>query len=156
MKKIENLLLQAAGYTVIILCLFFLFTATSDFTEAAITFSRFATILAFGIVISVAGSILKIESIKKWIRILIHYSVLLVAFIVVFVITGNLTSGGTSMIFSALVIFSFFYALVAALVFCFGKFVKTTDKKVNAKLANNRKPAKKKEIYTPRFGKNGN
>ena len=156
MKKIENLLLQAAGYTVIILFLFFIFAATGDFTKAAITFPQFATILCFGVTISVAGLIFKLDSIKKWIRILIHYAVLLAAFTVIFIITGNLVSGGTGTVFSAVVIFTFFYAIIAALVYFVGRFIKSADKKVDIKARRNTKPAAKKEEYTPRFGKGSN
>ncbi len=153
MKKIENLLLKAAGYTVIILGIFYLFAFTGDFTEAAITFPTFLTILLFGIVIALAGLILQLDSMKRWLRILIHYAVLLVAFTVIFIITGNLASGGTGTVFSALVIFTFLYGIIYAAVYFIGKAIRLADRKVDCKLNGKKKADNAKPVYKPRFGK---
>lgn len=156
MKKFEEHLLKCTGYTVIILLLFYLFAATGDFTHAAITFPTFVTIFAFGAVISVAEIILKLESLKKWLRVLIHYAALLLAFIVVFVITGNLRDGGTGLIFSALIIFTFFYALIFAIVYFVRKAIGKAESKRRANKPVSKKTQKKPAPapYRSRFGGN--
>ncbi len=156
MKKIEEHLLKCTGYTIIILFLFYLFAAMGDFTYAAITFPTFVTIFAFGAVISVAEIILKLESLKKWLRVLIHYAALLLAFIVVFVITGNLKDGGTGLIFSALIIFSFFYALIFAIVYFIRKAISKAADKNTAKKPSGKRTDKKPSPapYRSRFGGN--
>ena len=155
MKKFEEHLLKCTGYTVIILFLFYLFAATGDFTHAAITFPTFVTIFAFGAVISAAEIVLNLKSLKQWLRIVIHYAALLLAFIVVFVITGNLKDGGTGLIFSSIIIFTFFYALIFAIVYFIRKALRKAEGKTAKKKTNTKKTAKKPNApYTSRFGGN--
>ena len=155
MKKIENLLLKAAGYTVLIICLFYLFAATGDFTEAAITFPTFAVILIFGLLISFTELVFLIDRLKTVLKFLIHYSVLLIAFTVIFIITGNLSSGGAGVVFSALIIFTFLYALIFTLVYFIRKFIRYADRKVDTRLAKKKQPIAKKSEYKSLYGKNG-
>lgn len=146
MKKIKNLLLGACGYTVLILALFYIFAAISKFTDARIGFSMFTIIFGFGCLISLAGMILGIEKIKKPFRILIHYSILLVSFSVIFIVSGNIASSGAAAIFSAVVIFTFFYALIFALTYLAIHAVSSADKHIDKKLF-----AKKKDIKKPPY-----
>jgi len=151
MKRIENILLKACGYTVFFLLLFYVFGAVSKYTDQYIDIKTFLIILLFGFIISVAGFILTIEKIKIPLRILIHYVALFIAFYAVFIISGNLKTGGASVVFSAIVIFTFLYAIVFAAVFFVRKAVKKADAAINKKIAKNAQTdlpkAKYKSLY---------
>ncbi len=140
MKRLENLLLNASGFAVMIVLLFFLFTAVTDFTEAAIKFGTFALILLFGFIIACANLVLGIERLKFIYRLLIHYAALLISFIVVFILAGNIASGGPSAIFSAVVIFTFLYTVFFLLFYFIKRAISAADKRLDKK-----HPKKKQE-----------
>ena len=151
MKKIENLLLHSTAYTVLILLIFYIFGAASDFTDAYISFPTFLTILGFGAIISVAGMIFSIKKIHLALRALIHYIVLLVAFCVIFITTGNISSGGQGAIFISVAIFTVFYftifAISLAVISAVRKADENIDKKIKAELKKEAKTAKYKSLY---------
>ena len=115
MKKLETLLLRAAGYTVLILLLFYLFGALSEFANPYINFRTFLVILSFGAIISLAGMILRIQKIHIALRVTIHYVALLIAFFAVFIVNGNISAQGAGQVFVAVVLFSVFYVVFAAI-----------------------------------------
>ena len=92
MNKIENTLLKACGYTVLILFLFYLFCAITNVQGQAIAFPTFLIILGFSLLIALAGLILSIKSIKYVFRVLIHYATLLLAFVSVFMTTVSVSA----------------------------------------------------------------
>ena len=147
MKRIESILLAGCAYTVAIVALFFCFAAISSFTEARIGFGQFFTILLFGQIISVAGYILKNAKWNLFLRYALHYSVLFLAFIIIFVINGNVNSSGAAAIFSAIMIFTFFYAIILLLAFAIKKSVLSVEKKLPQKSPKN----KQNNSYTPRY-----
>ena len=105
MKRLEKTLLAGCGYTVLILTLFYAFAAISEFTSAAITIQRYLLITAFGFIIAFAELMYASLNLKNWLRGLIHYGVLLTAFIAIFIISGNIKSGRASAVFAAIIIF---------------------------------------------------
>ena len=149
MKKIENLLLKACGYTILILILFYA-VAFTGFTTPAIQLPTFLLILVFGIVISAAGMILYVNSLKPILRVLIHYAVMLVSFFIVFILGGKLHTGGSSTIFAAIILFTFLYALIFAIVYFIRRAVISADKAIDKKSAAQSK-RKKKKPYTPLY-----
>ena len=128
MKFIENLVMKACAYTVLILSLFYLFGTLSNFSAAYINFPTFLIVFAFGIVIAIAGLLLNLKKLKKWLRILLHYTLLLMTFCVVFIIRGNLSAGGSSTIFSAIIIFTALYFAIFGIVYLIKRTVKSADK----------------------------
>ena len=149
MRIIEKLLLKSCAYSVLIVTLFFLFTMVTSFTEAAIRLGTFFLILLFGLLISLSDLILKIEKLHKMLRLLIHYSVLLVAFIVIFIISGNISASGAGAVFSAVFIFTVLYAVISLIVYLAKRSVKSVDAKLGKKAAQNKKP---KSNYKPLYG----
>ena len=152
MKKLESILLSGCAYAVAIIALFFGFAAISKITEARIGVGQFFLILLFGQIISVAGYILKNASWHFLIRYALHYLTLFLTFCVIFIVNGNINSKGGSAIFSALVIFTFFYALVFFLIYILKKSFSTVEKKLPKQSSKNQANQNKKNTqYTPRF-----
>lgn len=152
MKKLHNLLLTACTYTVIVLTLFYLFAAATDFADAGIELPMFAMIFGFCALISVAGLILEIEKIKKPLRILIHYVTLFVAFLVIFVISGNISKKGPAAVFSAVVIFTFLYAVIFLICAFAKRALGAADKRIDKRIAKNEKNKKPKAPYKSLYG----
>lgn len=148
MKKLENLLLKACGYTIITMALFYLVALIGEFTKAAIDFQTFALIFLFGIVIATAGLILEIRSMRLVFRIILHYFVLLIAFFFVFLFAGKLGTAGTSVIFSAIVVFTFLYALIFTITYLIKRAVNGADSLISAKTGNKKN---EKKPYTPLY-----
>lgn len=151
MQRIEKFIKTACAYTVAILIFFYLFAVTNSFDETAIGFGRFGLILLFGIVIALADYIFTMK-ISKLYTVLLHYCVLLFAFIVIFLISGVLGDSG-SRIFISAIVFTILYAVLFAAVYFFKKGVSKLDNGLNKN-----HPAKKKEQkpkqnqnYEPKF-----
>lgn len=148
MKKLENLLLGAAGYTVLILLLFYIFGTLSNFANPYIDFRTFLVILGFGVIISLAGMILGIQKIHVALRVLIHYVALLIAFFTVFIINGNISAQGAGWVFVAIVLFTVFYLLIAGITILTKKLVGKIDSNIGTKTeAECKKEGKYKPLY---------
>jgi hypothetical protein len=147
MKKLESILLRACGYTVVTAILFFFVAMMGEFTKAAIDFTTFLLIFIFGIIISATDLVFDIPALRKVFKVIIHYAVLLVAFFVVFLLAGKLGNAGSSVIFSALIIFTFLYAVIFTIVFLIKRAVNKADKM----LAKSEKKKKEKPAYTPLY-----
>lgn len=144
MKTLENLLLKACGYTVTILFLFYLSGALSTLTDPYIDFKTFSVILLFGALISLSELIFRIEKISAILKVLIHYSVLFCAFTVIFISSGNIAKRGPAAIFSALIIFTFFYAIIFTSGYFLRKYVRKADAKIDKKALAKLEAAKNK------------
>lgn len=148
MKKIENLLLKACGYTLLTTLLFYIAALLGEFTKPAIDFPTFALIFVFGIIISAASMILYVKTMHTALKILIHYVILFIAFFVIFLLAGKLTLGGPSVVFAAIVIFTFLYALIFAAVYFIRRAVIGADKALDARVS---KKNSAKKPYTPLY-----
>ena len=144
MKHIGDFLRNACAYTVVFLSFFYLVSLSDTITNGAISFGRFGLILAFGAIISAAGFLFRLKISKAFI-VIIHYSALLVSFILLFVTTGVLSSNSSST-FVAIIAFSILYAILfVAVYFAKGFFYGSYGKK---KVAIE---MKKKAEYKPGF-----
>lgn len=157
MKKIESLFFTGCAYAVAILALFFGFAAISKFSDVRIGFGQFFIILLFGQIIAIAGYILKNATWHAFIRYPLHYLTLFLAFCVIFIVNGNVKAGGGRAIFSAAIIFTFFYALAFLIIFAVKKSISSIEKRTPHS-ASNQNPKntkthdkKKNSGYTPRF-----
>ena len=108
MRKIERLLLTACGYSIFILTMFYVFAVLTNFTSPAIIPSQFALILLFGFIIALAEFLYNILKLKQALRCFIHYGILLLAFCIIFIISGNIASK-PSAVFVAVIIFTMLY-----------------------------------------------
>ena len=151
MEQIEKFIKTACMYTVIILFFFYVFAVSNSFDETSIGFGRFALILLFGAIISLAEYIFAIK-ISRVFTVLLHYSVLLFAFIIVFLVSGVLGNAG-SRIFVSAVIFTILYAFIFILVYFAKKGVAGLDEKLNKKIPSSKKGrgTKAKSSYEPKF-----
>ena len=149
MKRLENILLKGCGYTILILVLFYLFAAFNSFDSATIEFSTFALIFAFGMIISLATMILGLERPSLPIRILIHYAAMMLAFSVIFMASGHINVSTPANIFTAVIIFTFFYILLFAVVYLIKRCVSSIDKKINkGKKDEKQKKKEYKSLYS--------
>ncbi len=149
MKRLENLLLKACGFTIAILTLFYLFPALSKAANESISFSTFALIFGFGLLISIATMIFEIKSINLALRILIHYLTLMVAFCVVFISTGNISADSSAKVFTAVIIFTVFYAFFFGLTVGIKKLVKYIDEKTDKHIKSKSKTKSKADAKKP-------
>ena len=142
MRKIEKFLLTGSGYAILILTLFYAFAAIGKFTSPAITFPQYLLILAFGYIIALAELMYNVLNLKKWLRGLVHYGVLLLAFCIIFIISGNIKAGRAPAIFAAIILFTMLYFALWGIIHLIRKTVKVADDRIDAK-----QPKIKKEKY---------
>ena len=145
MKRINKLLLNGCGYSVLILTLFYIFAAISKFTSLSIAPGQFALILSFGMIISLAEFLYESLSIKTLYKNLIHYFVLLAAFCVIFIISGNIKAQNPSVIFVATVIYTLLYFTVLAIVHFVRRAISSADDRLSSKTP--KKKEEKKQAY---------
>lgn len=149
MKHIGDFFRNACAYTVVFLTFFYFVSLSDRVSNGAISFGRFGLVLAFGAIISAAGFLFKLK-INKVYTVIIHYSVILVSFILLFVTTKVLSSNSSST-FVAIIAFSILYVLLFVIIyfvkgFFYGKYGK---KRAVIEM-------KKKAEYKPRFNGKGN
>lgn len=151
MKIVENLVLKACGYTLSILLLFYIAGTISDFTNPFIDFKTFLLILLFGSLISLTEPVFGIKNLHPMLKVLIHYFVLFCAFTATFVISGNIAKRGAAAIFSSLIIFTFFYAIVFTAMYFIRKLIKKADNGLDKRMQSKAKKTKQSEyksLYT--------
>ncbi|MBQ8321033.1 MAG: DUF3021 family protein [Clostridia bacterium] len=149
MKRFENILLKGCGFAVLILTLFYIFALTSNYNNATIEFSTFALILAFGMLISFTTMLLGLKKLALPLRIAIHYTSLMVAFCIIFMASGNISADSPAKIFSAVVIFTFLYAMLFGAVYFIKKLVNAVDNKVDKRSKKNtEKKSEYKSLYS--------
>ena len=141
MKKLENLILRACGFAIVILTLFYTFVTATNSNKTDIDFANFSLILGFGLLISLASMILEIKSIKLPLRIFIHYVVLLITFCVVFIPNGNISpennNEAPSKLFTAIVLYTISYAVLFSLFAGFKKLINAIDNKIDSRTNKN-------------------
>ena len=147
MRRINKLFLTGCGYAILILTLFYAFAAVSQFVSQAIAPGQFALILLFGFVISFAEFMYEELKVKKVFKCLIHYAVLLVAFYLIFVISGNISVQRPAAIFGAVVIFTVLYFTVYAIVHLVRRAINVADDKLDKRSENKNNKASKKSTY---------
>ena len=153
MRRLEKLFLSGCGYTVLILALFYLFAAISKFASPAILPKNFFLILAFGMIISCADTLYDVLNVKKVLKAIIHYFVLLIMFCVVFLISGNIAGDKSASIFIAIFVFTVLYFVLLLIVTLIKKTVNAADNIVEkkSKKGTDTKAKKSKEAYKPLY-----
>ena len=155
MKKIERLIERACGFTVLMALLIYLLGAFAGIQENGITLASFALILLFGIIISVANLVLTYDRFPIWLRICIHFSVLMLTFCIVFIGSGRITNTTQGSYFAAVIIFTFLYAVIATVTFLIKKLIqradKAVDKRASHKANNDHHEETAAKKYTKRY-----
>ena len=151
MNRLGNFILRSCGYTVLLMLVLYVFLAAIGGVDQGIPFIRFLVLLRYGAFIVSAGEVYKTTSLKKPLRILIHYFILLIGFVPVYVFSGASHSVNASKIFIALMIFSILYAFIGVVV-CGIRSV--AFKRTEGPKTTEDKPIEPKPQYTPRFTEN--
>ena len=145
MNNTEKFIYHACAYTVGVSIVFFIFARLMKIVELSISFLRYFTIFAFSLVLSGSEFLFTIEKLPKYLRHILHYLILCIAFFVVF-LTVQKSSGEyqfrVDTVFAAIFIFSAFY-VIATLIYLFvAKSSKKTakDAKAQEKTSNAYKP----------------
>ena len=161
MKKIESFILRGCGYTALILTLIYVMTAILKI-DGGIRIGRFFLVLAFGFVISATELLCKVLKFKRFLKIIILYAVLLLAFCLIFMLIDPILPTDTpAKVFVDIAVFTVFFAVVYSIAFLIGLMIKAVDGKIekskSAQTDNKTKLAKnEKSEYTPRFGSTNN
>lgn len=152
MRRINKIFLTGCGYAVLILSLFYAFAAISKFVSQSIAPQQFALILLFGFVISFAEFLYEELKVKKVYKCLIHYGVLLVAFCIIFVVSGNISAQKPSAVFVAIILYTILYFTIWVIVQFTRKAINKADDKLDArhrKIEKHEKKANNKSAYKP-------
>ena len=147
MRRINKLFLTGSGYAILILSLFYIFAAVSNFASQSIAPGQFALIVTFGFIISLAEFMYEELKVKKSLKCLIHYAVLLVAFYLIFVISGNISAQRPSAVFGAMVIYTALYFGLYAIVHFTRRAINKADDKLDARASRKNSESKKKSTY---------
>ncbi len=112
-------LLMACLYTVIVTFLLLLLTTTEGWLdEPAIPLGRFFEIFAISLLVAFSMILFKIQSLPKFIALILNYTTILIGFFVIFVASDRLSlSSNTGKIFIYLILLTVCYALIATAVF---------------------------------------
>ena len=152
MKRFERFCLRGCAYTVLLLFLFYVFAALTKTTGQFMPTGRFFLILLFGFIISGAEFVYEEINLKIFLKGLIHYSILLCCFFIVFVSSGNLVIKGVGTVFAAYFLFTALYFAVFVLVHFTSIAIGKVDKQLDKKGKSNKVKSKEsKSTYTPRF-----
>jgi hypothetical protein len=113
--------------------MFYIFASVSQFVSKAIAPDQFALILAFGFVISLAEFMYEELKLKKVLKCIIHYCVLLVAFCLIFIVSGNISNQRPSAVFGAIVVYTILYFTVFAVIHFARLMISKADDKLDEK-----------------------
>ncbi len=147
MEKVRKIIFKGCTYSVIILLVFYLFGLISGISNAAIALPKFLLILSFGLLISLTDMIFDLPGIKNVVKYTIHYCVLLLSFIIVFIVSSEreIKSSG---IFVAIFIFTLIYSALMLI----SRLIKRTTRIQKSNIASNTSESKAtadKPKYTP-------
>lgn len=153
MRRIHKIFLTGCGYAILILSMFYAFAAISDFISTSIPPKQYLLILSFGFVISIAEFIYEELKIRKIYKGLIHYLLLLLAFCLIFILGGNISSQKNAAVFIAITLYTIFYFVMWAIVHFTRKAINKADDALDKKTGSskNAKAAKKgtyKSLYS--------
>ena len=145
MKRIERYLLDSCALTVLILSLIYILSIFSESqTTPAVHIGRYFTILLFSFLTVGANHLFSVPKIPKLLAFAIHYTVLLAAFMLVFVDLNGITA---PMVFISIALFTVFYAVIFSIAIGTKKLCSYLDKSIKKK----EDKAPKKEEYKPRY-----
>ena len=152
MRRIHKMFLSGCGYAILILILFYAFAAMSGFNSQSIAFGQFALILTFGFIISLAEFMYEELKVKKLLKCLIHYGVLLMAFYVIFILSGNIAANRAGAVFVAVIIYTALYFILYVIVHFTRRAINRADDHLDRKTAQKSAAANKKSTYKSLYG----
>ncbi len=153
MRNIEKILFHGSAYTLLLLTIYYVFSSFNT-PSPTVSLTRFLLIALFGFIIAAAEFVYSMTELKKWLRYLIHYAILLVAFCVIFLTGGFIENRGPATIFALIIIFTAFYFAILGLALLIRRSVKRADDKLDRTVEKREQKAKAKKEenqYKPRF-----
>ena len=151
MKRIEKTLLHGSGYTVLILTLFYAFAHIAEFDKTSIGIGRFFIVLGFSMLIACAELLYELLSVKRWLKNLIHYFILLSAFSIIFIFGDFYTAKGITAVFISIILFTILYLLILGIVLGVRRTVNVADRKIDKRINSQSCKSGAKDVYTPKF-----
>ena len=151
MKHLRSIFLGGCVFTTVITLLFSVVAfiinrAEGIYGRVSLPVSQFLLILLFSFVIASANHVFFLRRLHTALRLLIHYAALLVSFIFIFVVAGNLHITGPASVFISIFVFTVLYAILMAIVISLLRAVGYLDKTLG--YAHKVRDA---EQYTKRF-----
>jgi hypothetical protein len=110
MKRLESVLLSCCAYTVAITVAFFTLAAAFG-QEVYLSFYNFFICILVGGIIATSSLIFKIKSLAGWIKLPIHFFVLMIAYIPFLYVSIPEFMQRQASIFIAVMLFIIFYAI---------------------------------------------
>lgn len=123
MKQVRDFLARTCSYTVLMLLVVFLFAQVSGLADKGISFSRFAVVFGYALLISIANLIKARLNFGTALKVIIHYALTLAGFIFVYAFLGNMESGGPAKMFVAVFLFTTLYALISLITWLFRRYI---------------------------------
>lgn len=155
MRKLEKTLYLGAAYTVLIASAFYIFALAAKLESTSLGIGKFFLIFAFGMICAIAELVYGLLDLRKWLKAVIHYAILLTAFCVIFLLGDFFLVKGASSVFVAITLFTAMYAIFVGTLYLIRKTVSKADDALDKKTGTSRKNGKKDEKpkadYTPRF-----
>ena len=139
MKRIEEYILKSCGYTVLLLLLLYAILAAIGVADSAIPFDRFAVLTGYGFLITGTEVLYKSLTMRTAVKVLIHYSILLAGFMLVYLVIRGLSGNVASVIFVAVAIFTLLYALLLGAVIAIKRLLGKAESKLAARPTRNKK-----------------
>lgn len=147
MNKLKGFLYKTAAYTVILLFVLYVSLALAGVTDQGVPIAKFFLVLGYAALITGAGLVVGLLSCKMIYKIILHYSILLSGFIVIYYNSGVVGSSNAAKLFIAISLFTVVYALVRIAIHLIGR------EKAPAKGTGESGKKKAEEPkYTSRFG----
>lgn len=153
MRNIEKILFHGSAYTFFLTVIYFIF-ASMNTIGPTISLTRFLLISLFSFIIASAEFLYLMTELKGWLRRLIHYAVILIAFCLIFILGGFIENRGPETIVAMVIIYTAFYFAIFGITVLLRRSIAKADDKVDKGLEKRAAKAKiKKESnqYTPRF-----
>lgn len=135
MKKLYSMLLDASLYTVLATLFLCLFSALTDIKSATISVGQFLLVFAFCMIVRAAGEIHAGKSLSPISKRMLHYALVLVAFLVLALLTKKIALKGATIILSV-VLFTFVYILFVLIANIVKRKMKSKVKSVSKKQRN--------------------
>ena len=148
MKRVKEFILQSCGYTVLIAFLLYAVLAISGVTDQGIPILKFLAVFGYGLLTAAAGLAYRELPIKKLLRLLIHYSILLLGFVILYLASGAARENVGAKVFVAVVIFTILYAIAAGVIaFIYrARADLPSEKKEKLRATEEKKPAYKSRV----------
>lgn len=110
MKKLYSMLLDTSLYTVLATLFLCLFSALSDIKSATISVEQFLFVFAFCAIVRAAGEIHRAKAMSPIGKRLLHYALVLIAFLALALLTKKIAFKGATIILSV-VLFTLVYII---------------------------------------------